>query len=409
MCILFILNGCSGDKSLSKYPMIDVASNVLSNNYKKVYFSDLFSTIEVIPLETKRECLVRSTFFSPVVTDSFIIMGGENIYVFDISGKFLNQIGQVGRGPGEYIYSNRFFLKHEQSNLYVEDSFNVLEYEINGKFINSFRSIDVDGSRLSNYSYVEDNVFVGSLPYIGNNEYKYCLVDQNGSIIKCFPNYIFFNMDRLFGGTYNFALRPVRVDTMLYLKDFVNDTIYVLSNLKLRPAYVFDFGKYSFPVEQLENLNNMQFLYDNTFLFSPRFAASSKYFFYELRVPNPLSRPKGRLVFQPVLNQYRPDDRYIFGIFDIEQETNILLDTDQYLQRGIINDINGGLSFFPKYYAGNGVVVDIWQAEDMKEILTEEYFSSIEIKDKEAHQKLREVLKNLDLEDNPVIVLAKLK
>jgi len=94
----------------------------------------------------------------------------------------------------------------------------------------------------------------------------------------------------------------------------------------------------------------------------------------------------------------------------MERRTNTLLDTeDKYLQRGIINDINGGLSFVPKYYAGNGVVVDIWQVEDMKELLTGEYFSTIKIKDKQEHQKLIELLQKLDWEDNPVVVLAKLK
>ena len=45
----------------------------------------------------------------------------------------------------------------------------------------------------------------------------------------------------------------------------------------------------------------------------------------------------------------------------------------------------------------------------MKEILTEKYFASIEIKDPQAHQKLRDLLKTLDWEDNPVVVVAKLK
>lgn len=45
----------------------------------------------------------------------------------------------------------------------------------------------------------------------------------------------------------------------------------------------------------------------------------------------------------------------------------------------------------------------------MKEMLTEEYFSTQTIKDKEAHQKLRELLKNLKEDDNPVVVIAKLK
>ena len=101
--------------------------------------------------------------------------------------------------------------------------------------------------------------------------------------------------------------------------------------------------------------------------------------------------------------------KHIYGIYDIAKNTNILLDTDHNQQKGIINDINGGLSIIPRYYVGNGEVVDIWRAEDMKEMLTDEYFAKQTIKDKQAHQKLKELLKNLKEDDNPVIVIAKMK
>ena len=42
-------------------------------------------------------------------------------------------------------------------------------------------------------------------------------------------------------------------------------------------------------------------------------------------------------------------------------------------------------------------------------MLTDEYFASLKIKDQQAHQKLKELLKNLQEDDNPVIVIAKLK
>jgi hypothetical protein len=71
--------------------------------------------------------------------------------------------------------------------------------------------------------------------------------------------------------------------------------------------------------------------------------------------------------------------------------------------------LNGGLSFIPKYYAGNNEVIDIWSPADMKEMLTDKYFASLKIKDPQAHQKLKELLKTLKDDDNPVVVVAKLK
>jgi len=53
--------------------------------------------------------------------------------------------------------------------------------------------------------------------------------------------------------------------------------------------------------------------------------------------------------------------------------------------------------------------VGLWYPSIMKEKLTDEYFASRTIKDPQAHQKLKELLKNLDEQDNPVVVIAKLK
>ena len=414
LCLVYILlslSACSGKNGASvKYPVIDVVSNI--GNYQRVYCSDLFSSIELIPLETKSECLIDLHIYISV-TDSFIFKNGNFIlYAFDRSGKFLNQIGRRGNGPEEYRMASHIFLNYDKTSILVDNIINILEYEFNGKFIRSIPIPVINGQRLGNCNNVDDNVFIGSIRYNGINEYKYCLFDSNGDIIKCFPNYIFYNKNGNFANTFEGSLQPVKVDSRTYLKDHVNDTIYVLSASELQPAYVFDFGKYSFPVEQLGNFNSIDFLFNNTFLFAYSvrpFTATSKYIFYDFGVPNRIPRPKGKLRFHPLRNDFVPDDGNIFGIYNIEQKVNVLLDTDQHFQRGIINDIDGGLPFFPRYYAGNGLLVDFWQAEDMKEMLTDEYFATQTIKDPQAHQRLKEILENLDWEDNPVVVIAKLK
>ena len=67
------------------------------------------------------------------------------------------------------------------------------------------------------------------------------------------------------------------------------------------------------------------------------------------------------------------------------------------------------MSFWPKYYTSANELVDIWQAYEMKELLTETYFEKHKINNPQAHQKLKELLKKLDWDDNPVIVIGKLK
>jgi len=107
---------------------------------------------------------------------------------------------------------------------------------------------------------------------------------------------------------------------------------------------------------------------------------------------------------------YNVTDSRLLGIYDIAGKTTRLLDTDPFSRMsGFINDLDGGLSFWPMYYTSDNELVGIWQPFEMKELLTEEYFTAHVIKKQQEHQKLKELLKNLQEDDNPVVVIAKLK
>ena len=410
ICLSFILVCCSDNKTMEQYPVIDVVGSV--EKHQRVYCSDYFSSMELIHLETRDECLLPNVPFPRVVyKDNYIFLSGECLYAFDSLGKFLNQIGKKGQGPGEYIYSNSFFVNTDKSIIYVDDLRKILEYDFNGNHISSIQKPELDNSILVDISYVGDYIFVGSAFNNGKNKYKYCLFNSNGEIVNRFPNYVFFNRNRESASTYDIALPPIRIDDQLYLKDDVNDTLYVLKNSILQPAYVFGLGEYSYPIEYLETHNIENPFPRNSFTFGPGLGivGTPKFFFYKISVPDLFSKPKAKPKYIHLINEFRPDDATVYGIYNIEQNTNILLDTDEYLQKGIINDINGGLPIIPRYYAGDGVVVDVWNAEDMKEMLTDDYFTSQTIKDQQAHQKLKEILKNLKEDDNPIVVVAKLK
>ena len=411
ICISFSLTCCSDKKIEGEYLVIDVVNS--AGKYQRVYCSDYFSSIELIPLETREECLLDVVPYPKIVlNDSCIFMRGNNrLFAFNHSGNFLNQIGERGQGPEEYLYLTNYFLNPDKPAVCVESYPKIIEYDFNGNFISSFKRLTVSRNLLRNYSYAGDGLFIATVRYDGKNRYKYCLVSQDGDTVKCFRNHIFYNGKEKFSSSDDGSLEPIRVDDQLYLKDYINDTLYVLANSDLHPAYVFGFGEYSYPKERLETLDG-HLNYPNTFRFgvaSGSLVGTSKFFFYHIVVPDLFPRPKAKPVYNHILNEYRSGDRAVYGIYNIEQNTNILLDTDQHFQKGIINDLNGGLPFIPRYYVGNGLVADVWSAMDMKDILTEKYFASQEIKDPKAHQELKELLKNLKDDDNPVVVIAKLK
>ena len=100
----------------------------------------------------------------------------------------------------------------------------------------------------------------------------------------------------------------------------------------------------------------------------------------------------------------------LLGIYYIASHSVRFLDSDSSVHPyGLINDLDGGLHFWPKYINSENEMITLWQAYDMKEMLTEEYFAAHEIRNPQAHQKLKELVKNLAWDDNPVIVIGKLK
>jgi len=414
--ILFCIFACSDKSTGEDYPVIDVVNNV--GKYQRVYCSDYFSSIELIPLETSEDCLLEKVASTAhdnkniIVNEDYILMTTRQrgLYAFDHSGKFLHQIGNRGQGPNEYLRLFNVFLNTNETTIFIEDFHKILEYNLRGNFIRSFQNPNVEDNIVNRCSYVEDNVFVGQINISsGKCKCRYFLFNGKGETIKCFPNYTFFERNGFSYSNFDGALLPIRVDDRIYLKDYVNDTIYSLENLTLQPAYILGLGKYTFPKECLEiSISNGGQSPTSKALTIFSMMGSANYFFYIINVPDFFPRPKTKTLYLPLRGEYTLENR-VFGIYSIAENKNILLDTDDYYQTGIINDMNGGLPFFPRYYAGDNVVVDVWYADDMKEMLTEEYFAKQTVKDHEAHKKLRELMKNLKEDDNPVVVVAKLK
>jgi len=216
------------------------------------------------------------------------------------------------------------------------------------------------------------------------------------------------------------------LDEKIFVKEFPNDTLYCLNEQdELIPQFVFNLGKYAYSKEKRANNNTLEGMKDVILI--PHFVipmvAASNYIFFSAdptELTYPISLPKGRVKKREFelppgavrVGNYDPDNpRAIpLGIYDTVDKTTRLLDTDPFSRMaGLINDLDGGLSFWPFCCNSENELADIYQASRIKEYLTEEYFAAHEIKDSQAHQKLRKLLKTLKEDDNPVVVIGKLK
>jgi CRISPR/Cas system-associated protein Csx1 len=93
-------------------------------------------------------------------------------------------------------------------------------------------------------------------------------------------------------------------------------------------------------------------------------------------------------------------DKRINQVFIMQKEKKL---------KGFYNDIDGGMPYWPIYINRKQEVVSFLYPDEMKEMLTNEYFRSKKIRDEESNKQLRELIGRLKDEDNPVLVIARLK
>jgi len=300
----------------------------------------------------------------------------------------------------------------------------LLEYSWDGVFR---RSIKLPTNKLGHLPdevfFVRDSLFIGhNANYSGKEEYNFFLFDTSGKIIKTFDNYVKIARSGISWNSFEESIKPFRLSDHIYVKEIPNDTLYCLNEQnELIPQFVFNLGKYAYTKEKRANSSVMEGMKGVIFIsgFLRYMVGASNYIFFnsfphDVNIPSPKGRfSKRKLPPGAVrVGSYDPDNpRAIpLGIYDTVNKTTRLLDTDPFSRTtGLINDLDGGLSFWPIYCNSDNELVDIQMVGRMKEILTEEYFAAHEIKNPKAHQKLEELLKKLKDDDNPIVIIAKLK
>ena len=179
ICLSVILLSSCNKANEHSWPVLEIKHAL--NDGKDVYLSEYASDIEYIPLETSQEsmlpgsaviCCDKGRFYFWTVS----IDGGKDIAVFDTCGKFINRIGKLGRGPGEYpnIYHLTMEDDKDSTNICVVSLQNAVIYNTDGDVVCDipFNNIKENTGR----GFIMNG---GFLSYIGNS--KYCLLTASAS------------------------------------------------------------------------------------------------------------------------------------------------------------------------------------------------------------------------------------
>ncbi|WP_317468941.1 6-bladed beta-propeller [Bacteroides hominis] len=137
---VFVLLGCSSNKkqepiSKSGIPVINLSEDV--STVPSLLLSEVAEKLEIVPLEMTDQSMLGEIRRIQVTDHNIWIDHGREFYIyrFSRSGKFLNKIGSIGQGPGEYTTYSTFLVDEDKKEVYIIANTNgVLAYDFEGNF-----------------------------------------------------------------------------------------------------------------------------------------------------------------------------------------------------------------------------------------------------------------------------------
>jgi len=336
-------------------------------------FSEIFEPeFEIIKLETtetNKIAVVRQT----IIQDDhiFLLDNSNTISHFRRDGSFVNRLQQIGKGPGEYIMimSFRIQMDGENPKILVNDPVNrkLLTYDLGFQYleesVSPFPFLDFESIAPGEF------VFYRGLMHGTDEEYNYDLI-LNDTDSDGYTKYLPYPFSRLNHGK-QFPLVHIG-DGILFHTNY-SDTIYKIDLTgKVQAHYKLTFGEDRLPSFDylIEQQNNRGL--------SKSLLTSEKVYSY---VFNEMDEHK-------VLSYYINNTRKLF----IEDKKGNQIYTDNYVDDFGLGLSNDDIDFFSENRLG--FYVYPFQLEDTKE---------------DSEIPLNSALRELNLDDNPSLVLLTLK
>lgn len=195
--------------------------------------SDLVKSVRMIPLETKEESYMNFAV-RVFVGQKYILLvspGGQQfLYLYTVEGKFLRKIGKPGKGPGEYISILDMWVDELAEEVYIREDLagNMVCFGFSGESMGRIKAI----SRASESLRIDSKHFA----YRTYDDYMVTLFDSDKKDTAYFVSNNSRNRRAIFrfsGSSHSgYFFSAAGIDTIWTVK---SDTVY--------PAISFDFGK----------------------------------------------------------------------------------------------------------------------------------------------------------------------
>jgi len=202
------------------------------NPFTDFYASSLFHSPKTIILETTKESLIGTINSLQVFDNKIFILDGymaKKLFIFDMNGKFISQIGNFGKGPGEYIDISDFTINVDEKHIYIRDNQSIHQYTTEGVFIRTINILNPYKKDLTYIQYYNGYIFAEAEIYPeSNNDEMFLKIDpSNGKIIEQYfksseYNYGWYGKTKMETGSFKACLNKPPKFSLTFMHQIVS-------------------------------------------------------------------------------------------------------------------------------------------------------------------------------------------
>lgn len=221
--------------SLEKEDLSVLHLNIPVGEVQKVKMSEIISEFRAIKLEFTDQSMIGDIRKIIVYNGQIYAMdtfGAKSIMVFDLDGKFVRKIGSSGKGPGQYLLPKDFIIDPHRNEIAIIDNRKINFFSLSGKFQ---RECKIGFTSVNFVQFGDNYLFAVG----GSEDYLFCKTNNSFKVVE---KYLPVPPKSVIGD----AARPfIKMDDLHFLfRPLIGDTIYSVSQEKVAPSRIVEFGKY---------------------------------------------------------------------------------------------------------------------------------------------------------------------
>ncbi|TKG94930.1 6-bladed beta-propeller [Puteibacter caeruleilacunae] len=383
--VVMLASGCSFTKDNQEKEELLVFNVNDTENIRSVNISELgIEDIEYVPLETREDLHIRKIKAVRLNGDIFLNDNDKNLRRFSIEGKYLNDIGQCGRGPGEFSSINEFSIDRVTGDIFVKPLLGnkILRFSASGALKDDF----VAPNRVRHIEHVRGQIVCYAPNINGAIDSSLVIIDEEGRELKRLRNKYQYKPKGKDVYFYPHEYLSCVSDGKLYFQEMYSDTVFRYDNSTVSPAYVINFNGKKLSVTEREEISSFE-----------NFMAVNKSHVFQDKLLE---------VSAVVYSEFHYNGKPYCFVGSKKEKSSYLIDGSI----GFINDIDGGPNIrFKATDVDNNMVISWIDAYALKAHVASDAFKNSKPQYPEKKKALEKLANSLSEDDNPVLMLVRLK